>query len=149
MPSGAQTHINKACDGMSAREVWSRAGSRATALYGDARTPTLFAAVPNSPAGESPAFPHPSPRLFLLLLTNSRLHLLRCNQLLLLLFFLFRHLVPGPPQGFTGRQMSPKKQETTRTCEDNPRLKRTLTENCLFFKVYKYFSITRRHFLAL
>lgn len=37
VPSSAQTRVNKAFDGMSAREVWSRAGLRATALCGTAR----------------------------------------------------------------------------------------------------------------
>lgn len=37
-PSSAQTHVNKACDGMSAREVWSRAALRLL----------LFVALPTS-----------------------------------------------------------------------------------------------------
>lgn len=127
------------------------------------REPRLFMAMPGADTLCHPAkfssrrltsLPLSFPALLLLLLTSSRLHLLRWNQLLLLPFFFFlRHLVPGrlkaAPAGRCHRSPESARKRETTTCGDNPRLKRTLTENCLFFKVCKYFSITRRHFLSL
>lgn len=92
VPSSAQTRVNKACDGMSAREVWSGAGSRATALYGAARLRHSLPSCQNSPAEDSPASPPPPILLLHFLLTRSRLHLLRWNGLLLLRCLLRRFL---------------------------------------------------------
>lgn len=153
VPSSAQTRVNKACDGMSAREVWSGAGSRATALYGAARLRHSLPSCQNSPAEDSPASP---PILLLLLhflLTRSRLHLLRWNGLRLLLL---RCLPPScsraaPEADVT--ELSPplprKKKTQETTAKDNPRLKTNLKLKIVYFsppKVYKYFSITCRHF---
>lgn len=134
---------------MSAREVWSRAGSRATALYGVARLRHSLPPCQNSPAERLTSLPLSFPR-------SPRLHLLRWNHhhhLLLPPFLLTAILFPAA-SGLHRRQMSPESRKCTKDrkrqpLEDNPRLKPTLTENCLFFKVYKYFSITCRHFLSL
>lgn len=158
VPSSAQTRVNKACDGMSAREVWSGAGSRATALYGAARLRHSLPSCQNSPAEDSPAFPPPLLPSSSSSSTSSlpALGSICCAGTAFVFFFVvfFRHLVRGLHQ----RQMSPncpppflekkkKKQETTAT--DNPRLKTNLKLKIVYFsppKVYKYFSITCRHF---
>lgn len=160
VPSSAQTRVNKACDGMSAREVWSGAGSRATALYGAARLRHSLPSCQNSPAEDSPAFPPPLLPSSSSSSTSSlpALGSICCAGtaffFFVVFFVVFRHLV----RGLHRRQMSPncpppflekkkKKQETT--AKDNPRLKTNLKLKIVYFsppKVYKYFSITCRHF---
>lgn len=111
VPSSAQTRVNKACDGMSAREVWSGAGSRATALYGAARLRHSLPSCQNSPAEDSPAFPPPLLPSSSSSSTSSlpALGSICCAGTAFVFFFVvffvfvFRHLVRGPHR----RQMSP------------------------------------------
>lgn len=113
-PSSAQTHVNKACDGMSAREVWSRAALRLA----------LFVALPASDTLCHPAkfpaedFPYPSPLSSSC--AHSRLHLLRWNGLLLprLSSVCYSTILFSAGKGLQQRQMSPhspksRKRETT------------------------------------
>lgn len=129
VPSSAQTHVNKACDGMSAREVWSRAGSRATALCGVAR---LRHSLPSCqillPKTHQPSLILPRS---LLLLARSRLHLLRWNgpRLLPPRCVFFRHLVlrwlgAAPEADVTSPESAGnRKQQPPSPSRDNPCLK--------------------------
>lgn len=160
VPSSAQTRVNKACDGMSAREVWSGAGSRATALYGAARLRHSLPSCQNSPAEDSPAsllpssHPPPPPPLPPYPLSAPSVALERPSSSSLSSSSFSAILFAACTGGRCHRTVPPassekkkKKQETT--AKDNPRLKTNLKLKIVYFsppKVYKYFSITCRHF---
>lgn len=139
LAAGAQAGVNKACDGTSAREVWEPSWMEGRGSLRRCQAATLFAGLPES----SPASPRPP----------LRLHLLRRN--LLPPFTFFRHLVSREEvEGCRCRRSatgeSARSNHRPPPQEDNPRLKQTFTENCLFLPLpYKYFSITCRHLGAV
>lgn len=127
------------------------------------REPRLFMALPGSdtlcrPAKILPPKTHQPPPPSSSSSSTSSLPALGsicCAGTAFVFFFfvVFRHLVRGPHR----RQMSPncpppfleKKKTQETTAKDNPRLKTNLKLKIVYFsppKVYKYFSITCRHF---
>lgn len=118
------------------------------------REPRLFMALPGSDTLCRPA-KFCCRRLTSLPLSFPALLLLSSICCAGIYFFLpaafFRHLVLGSLGGCAGgrcQRSPPKSARNRKQRRDNPRLKRTSAENCLFFKVCKYFSITCRHFLS-